>query len=125
MGNTESCVSNKLIVGQKGRLIYLIRSRNSSERAREYFSQWGETMIEKMTAYFAAEKQESLLFMAVGVLAVAIWLCANGHRLWQRHDIAAGVGAGLVLQAAFMLCLDLFAEARGGGYLAALRALAG
>ena len=43
-------------------------------------------MIEKMTAYFAAEKQESLLFM---------------------------------------LCLDLFAEARGGGYLAALRALPG
>ncbi len=36
-----------------------------------------------MTAYFAAEKQESLLFMAVGVLAVAvaIWLYANGHRL--------------------------------------------
>ena len=158
-----------------------------------------------MTAYFAAEKQESLLFMAVGVLAVtvAIWLYANGHRLksmafplvavaliqlvvggsvffrsdsqlaglsrqageapaafkaeetrrmdvvmksfttykwieiallaigiglialWQRSDIAAGVGAGLVLQAAFMLCLDLFADARGEDYLAALRSLPG
>ena len=30
-------------------------------------------MIEKMTAYFVAEKQESLMFMAVGVLAVAVW----------------------------------------------------
>ena len=36
-----------------------------------------------MTAYFVAGKQESLLFMAVGVLAVAVavWLYANGHRL--------------------------------------------
>lgn len=162
-------------------------------------------MIEKMTAYFAAEKQESLLFMAVGLLAfgVAVWLTLNGHRLksmafplvavaliqlvvggsvyfrtdgqlaelrkqatetptaykaeetarmtvvmknftlykwieiallaigvglvalWQRHDVAAGVGAGLVLQSAFMLCLDLFAEARGEEYLVALRALPG
>lgn len=162
-------------------------------------------MIEKMAAYFAAEKQESLLFVAVGILAVAVavWLWMNGHRLrsmafpllaialiqltvgggvyfrtdaqvealrrqaseapaafkteeiarmetvmrnftlykwieiallaigiglivfWQRQDVAAGVGAGLVLQSAFMLCLDLFAEARGEDYLAALRALSG
>jgi hypothetical protein len=162
-------------------------------------------VLEKMTAYFIAEKQESLLFIAVGILAmcVAAWLYMNGHRLksmafplaaialiqlvvggsvylrtdgqleglrkqaieapaafkaqesarmdkvmtnfslykwieitllaagiglialWQRHDLAAGVGAGLALQSAFLLCLDLFAEARGETYLATLRALPG
>ena len=162
-------------------------------------------MIKHMTAYFTAEKQESLLFVAVGLLAigVAIWLWMNGHRLksmafplvaialiqivvggsvylrtddqlaqlsgkivtapeaakkaeltrmdvvmknftlykaiemallvvgiglialLQRSDMAAGVGAGLVLQSAFMLALDLFAEARGQDYLTALTAFSG
>jgi hypothetical protein len=156
-----------------------------------------------MTDYFLAEKAESLLFIAVGVLAmtVAAALWVNGHRLkamafplvaialiqvvvgasvyfrtdaqlarlcrqyqsapaefkqaetsrmqvvmknftlykWtevallavgallivflQRYDIAAAVGGGLVLQSAFMLCLDLFAEARGQDYLKLLNAL--
>jgi hypothetical protein len=162
-------------------------------------------MSEEMADYFISEKQESLLFMAVGILAigVAVWLWMNGHRLksmafplvavaliqlvvggsvyfrtdsqlaglrkqaaeapaaykaeesarmtavmknfilykwieiallaagivlivfWQRHDLAAGIGAGLVLQSAFMLCLDLFAEARGETYVAALLAFPG
>ena len=157
-------------------------------------------MIKPMTDYFLAEKSESLLFIAVGVLAIAIavWLLLSGHRLramafplvaialiqlvvgasvyfrtdaqlsqlsqhslaapaefkqaetsrmqavmknftlykWievvllavgvllivflQRYDVAAAVGGGLVLQSAFMLCLDLFAEARGQDYLKAL-----
>jgi hypothetical protein len=157
-------------------------------------------MIKQMTEYFSAEKQESLLFIAVGVIAVAVavWLWMNGHRLkamafplvaialiqivvggivyfrtdgqlaqlgaqlavapaavkqteigrmqavmknftiykaieivllaagvllivfLQRYELAAGIGAGLVLQAAFMLCLDMFAEARGQDYLKAL-----
>jgi len=157
-------------------------------------------MIKEMTEYFTAEKQESLMFMAVGLLAiaVAVWLWANGHRLrfmavplvvialmqmvvgttvylrtetqlkglitqsqsapaqfkqdevsrmqtvmknfniyktiemallilgvcligfLQRFDVAAGVGAGLVLQAAFTLALDMFAEARGQEYIAVL-----
>ena len=87
----------------------------------------GRDDVREDDSYFVAEKQESLLFMAAGVLAVAvaIWLYANGHRLWQRHNIAAGVGAGLVLQAAFMLCLDLFAEARGGGLSRRAARLAG
>lgn len=34
--------------------------------------------------------------------------------------MAAGIGAGLVLQAAFTLALDLFAEARGQDYLRVL-----
>jgi hypothetical protein len=157
-------------------------------------------MIKEMTEYFTAEKQESLLFIAVGLIAigVAVWLWANGHRLrfmavplvvialmqmvvgttvylrtetqlkglitqsqsapaqfkqdevsrmqtvmknfniyktiemallilgvcligfLQRFDVAAGVGAGLVLQAAFTLALDMFAEARGQEYIAVL-----
>ena len=157
-------------------------------------------MLKEMTEYFAGEKQESLLFIAVGLMAigVAVWLWSHGHRLkymaiplvvialmqlvvgatvylrtdsqvqnlvaqsqsapaqckqeemsrmqtvmknftvyktiemvlllvgvgligfLQRFDVAAGLGAGLVLQAAFTLALDLFAEARGQDYLAAL-----
>jgi hypothetical protein len=162
-------------------------------------------MINHMSSYFSAEKQESLIFMAVGLLAIGLsaWLCMNGHRLksmaWplvaiallqvavgasvylrtdtqlstlsaqlvsnpaalqaeettrmqtvmnkfsiykavemlllilgvgmiaflQRHDVAAGIGVGLVLQAAFTLTLDIFAEARGADYLSALRAMPG
>ena len=161
-------------------------------------------MIKEMTDYFAGEKQESLLFIAVGLVAigVAAWLWMNGHRLrmmavplvivalmqlvvgstvylrtesqmqglvaqsqsapaqfkqdevsrmqtvmknfniyktiemmllvlgvcliafLQRFDIAAGIGAGLVLQAGFTLALDMFAEARGQDYLLVLKGLA-
>lgn len=157
-------------------------------------------MINQMSGYFTAEKQESLIFMAVGLVAIGIsvWLWMNGHRLksmayplvvialmqivtggtiylrtdtqllalstqlqahpaafkaeettrmqkvmanfsvykavemvllivgvgmialLQRHDMAAGIGVGLVLQAAFTLTLDIFAEARGADYLSAL-----
>ena len=40
-------------------------------------------MIKEMTDYFAGEKQESLLYIAVGLVAigVAAWLWMNGHRL--------------------------------------------
>jgi uncharacterized paraquat-inducible protein A len=161
-------------------------------------------MINHMNSYFSAEKQESLIFIAVGLLAIGIsvWLWMNGHRLksmayplvaiavmqivvgasvylrtdvqlstlsvqlnanpaalkteetnrmqtvmknfsiykavemvlliigvgmiafLQRHDLAAGIGVGLVLQAAFTLTLDIFAEARGADYLSAIRSLA-
>lgn len=161
-------------------------------------------MINQMNSYFGAEKQESLIFVAVGLVAIGIsvWLWLNGHRLksmayplvvialmqivvgasiylrtetqlsnlsaqlaanpaalkaeettrmqtvmknfsmykavemvllivgvgmiafMQRHDIAAGIGVGLVLQAAFTLTLDIFAEARGSDYLSAIRSLA-
>ncbi|WP_291010939.1 hypothetical protein [Hydrogenophaga sp.] len=157
-------------------------------------------MINHMSSYFAAEKQESLIFIAVGLLAIGIsvWLWMNGHRLksmayplvvialmqmavgasvylrtdtqlstlsaqlnanptalkaeettrmqtvmknfsiykavemvlliggvgmiafLQRYDMAAGIGVGLVLQAAFTLTLDIFAEARGADYLSAM-----
>jgi membrane protein YdbS with pleckstrin-like domain len=160
-------------------------------------------MIKDMNSYFSAEKQESLLFIAVGLLAIGIgaWLWMNGQRLksmayplvvialmqivvgakvylrtdaqlstlgvqlqanpaalkaeetsrmqtvmknfsiyktiemvllvvgvgviafLQRSDMAAGIGVGLVLQAAFTLVLDIFAEARGADYLSALHAI--
>ncbi len=161
-------------------------------------------MINHMSSYFAGEKQESLLFIAVGLLAIGIsvWLWMNGHRLksmgyplvaialmqmvvgasvylrtdtqlstlsvqlkanpatmkaeettrmqtvmknfsiykavemvllivgvgmiafLQRYDMAAGIGVGLVLQAAFTLTLDIFAEARGADYLSAIGSIA-
>jgi hypothetical protein len=160
-------------------------------------------MIKDMSSYFSAEKQESLLFIAVGLAAIGIgaWLWMNGHRLksmadplvaialmqivvgssvylrtdaqlsalsvqlqanpaalkttetsrmqtvmksfsiykaiemvllvvgvgviafLQRYAMAAGIGVGLVLQAAFTLALDIFAEARGANYLSALHAI--
>ena len=162
-------------------------------------------MINHISSYFVAEKQESLIFIAVGLLAIgiSIWLWMNGHRLksmayplvaialmqmvvgasvylrsdtqlstlsaqlkadpsalkaeettrmqtvmknfaiykavemvlliagvgmiafLQRHDMAAGIGVGLILQAAFTLTLDIFAEARGADYLSAIAAIPG
>jgi hypothetical protein len=40
-------------------------------------------MTKSMIGYFTAERQESLLFIAVGLIAVAVglWLWMNGHRL--------------------------------------------
>lgn len=55
----------------------------------------------------------ALLIVGAGLLA-----------LMQRSDFAAGIGAGLVVQSAFMLCLDMFAEARGQDYVKALGAAA-
>lgn len=160
-------------------------------------------MLKDMSLYFSAEKQESLLFVAMGLLAIGIaaWLWTNGHQLKSmayplvaiallqitvggsvylrtdaqrsalsdqlkatpavfkvqessrmqtvlkkfsiykavelvlllvgvgmvaflpRNDMAAGIGVGLVLQAAFTLALDVFAEARGADYLSALHSL--
>jgi hypothetical protein len=160
-------------------------------------------MMNDMSSYFVAEKQESLIFIAVGLLAIGLglWLWMNGHRLksmayplvviavmqivvggtvylrtdqqlstlsaqlqvdpqalkveetarmqtvmknfstykaiemlllmvgvamialLQRNDVAAGIGVGLVLQAAFTLTLDLFAEARGADYLSAVQGI--
>ncbi len=159
-------------------------------------------MTKELLVYFVGEKQESVLFLAVGLLAigVAVWLWSTDHRfrlmalpllvvaLMQigvgftiyartdtqvqslgmlqknepaqfqveeigrmqtvmanfkiyktieivllifalaliaflpKSDAAVGIGAGLLVQAAFTLTLDLFAEARGEAYLAALTA---
>ena len=159
-------------------------------------------MTKELLVYFVGEKQESVLFLAVGVLAigVAAWLWTTDHRfrlmavplvvvaLMQivvgftiyartdaqvqslsvlqknepaqfqleeidrmqtvmtnfkiyktieivllvfalaliafvsKSDAAVGIGLGLLVQAAFTRALDLFAEARGEAYLAALTA---
>ena len=161
-------------------------------------------MMNNMSDYFVAEKQESVIFVVVGLLAIgfSLWLWMNGHRLkymayplvvialmqivvggtvylrtdsqvstlsaqlqvnpaalkaeetarmetvmknfsiyksiemlllimgvgliafFQRHDVAAGIGVGLVLQAAFTLTLDIFAETRGADYLSVVQSIA-
>lgn len=161
-------------------------------------------MMNDMSSYFDAEKQESVIFILVGLLAMglSLWLWVNGHRLksmayplvvialmqivvggtvylrtdsqvstlsaqlevnpaalkaeetarmetvmknfsiyksiemlllimgvgmiafFQRHDVAAGIGVGLVLQAAFTLTLDIFAETRGADYLFVVQRIA-
>lgn len=162
-------------------------------------------MQARMAAYFAAEKQEGLVFLAAGLLALgaSIWLwrsaspyramlyplgavaliqlgvgpgvylrtggqvadlsaklaatpaayraeetarmekAMRGFQVYKAIEIAvlaAGIalallaphrpalyaaGIGCIAQGALMLVLDLFAEARGREYLAALRALTG
>ena len=54
-----------------------------------------------------------LLIMGVGMIT-----------FFQRHDMAAGIGVGLVLQAAFTLTLDIFAETRGADYLSVVQSIA-
>ncbi len=46
-------------------------------------AQQGSELEKNINMYFKAEKQESLLFIAVGLLATAVaaWLWMNGHRL--------------------------------------------
>ena len=57
------------------------------------------------------------------VIEIALILIGIGLIAFlQRSDIATGIGAGLVLQSAFMLALDTFAEVRGNEYVAALQA---
>ena len=63
---------------------------------------------------FTTYKWIEVVLLVLGVLFIL---------LYQRHDLAAGIGAGLVLQSGFMLCLDIFAEARGQDYLKAILAL--
>ena len=161
-------------------------------------------MLNALNNYFVAEKQESVIFIVVGLLAIgfSVWLWMNGHRLksmayplvviammqivvgstiylrtdsqvstlstqlqvnpaalkadetarmetvmknfsiykaiemlllimgvvmiafFQRHDVAAGIGVGMVLQAAFTLTLDIFAETRGADYLFVVQRMA-
>ncbi len=161
-------------------------------------------MMNNMSDYFVAEKQESVIFVVVGLLAIgfSLWLWMNENRLksmayplvvialmqivvggtvylrtdsqvstlsaqlqvnpaalkaeetarmetvmknfsiyksiemllmimgvgmiafFQRHDVAAGIGVGLVLQAAFTLTLDIFAETRGADYLSVVQRIA-
>jgi hypothetical protein len=61
---------------------------------------------------FSTYKAIEMLLLSIGVAVIA---------LLQRRDVAAGIGVGLVLRAAFTLTLDIFAEARGADYLSAVQ----
>jgi hypothetical protein len=62
-----------------------------------------QTVMKNFSIYKGVEMV--LLILGLGMLA-----------FWQRHDLAAGIGIGLVLQAALTLTLDIFAETRGSIY---------
>jgi hypothetical protein len=69
-----------------------------------------QTVLKNFSIYKTVEMV--LLIFGVGMIAFL-----------QRHDMAAGIGVGLVLQAAFTLTLDIFAETRGADYLSAIGAI--
>jgi energy-converting hydrogenase Eha subunit C len=69
-----------------------------------------QTVMKNFTLYKGIE----MALVLIGMLMILFF---------QRYDTAAAIGAGLVLQSAFMLCLDMFAEARGQDYLKALGTL--
>lgn len=72
--------------------------------------------MEVVMKNFSTYKIIEVSLLCVGMLLIVFM---------QRVDIAAGIGAGLVLQSALMLTLDVFAESRGNDYLNALRAMTG
>jgi hypothetical protein len=69
-----------------------------------------QTVMKNFSIYKGVEMV--LLILGLGMLT-----------FWQRHDLAAGIGIGLVLQAALTLTLDIFAETRGSIYLSTLHAM--
>ena len=60
---------------------------------------------------FSLYKMTEITLLAIGIGLIL---------LMRQHDLALGLGAGLVIQSALMLLLDLFAETRGEDYLTAL-----
>jgi hypothetical protein len=73
------------------------------------------TRMQTVKKNFSIYKAIEMVLLIVGVGMIAFL---------QRHDVVASIGIGLVLQAAFTLTLDIFAEARGADYLFAIRSLA-
>jgi hypothetical protein len=67
--------------------------------------------MEKVMANFRTYKMIELGIFALGVALTY---------LFPHRDSLYAAGIGCIAQAAFMLVLDLFAEHRGAGYLAAL-----
>lgn len=70
--------------------------------------------MEKVMANFRVYKAIEISVVALGI-ALAL--------LFRRRDFVFAAGIGCIVQGAFMLVLDLFAEHRGEAYLAAVRAL--
>jgi hypothetical protein len=53
-------------------------------------------MINQLNNYFSAEKQESVIFITVGMVAIGVsaWLWMNGHRPPARNRGLASTPAG-------------------------------
>ncbi|HYA59566.1 MAG TPA: hypothetical protein VED85_04325, partial [Burkholderiaceae bacterium] len=96
--------------GQLAQLTQQIASAAQTTRQEEL------ARMQVVMKNFRVYKTIEIVLLGVGIAFIAFL---------QRLDWAAGVGAGLVLQSAFMLTLDMFAEARGQDYVKALSALAG
>lgn len=92
----------------------LARLSRQYQSAPAEFKRAETSRMQVVMKNFTLYKWIEVALLSVGVLLIVFL---------QRHDIAAAIGGGLVLQAAFMLCLDLFAEARGQDYLKLLNAL--
>ena len=70
-----------------------------------------QTVLKNFSIYKGIEM---LLLIIIGVGMIAFL---------QRHDMAVGIGVGLVLQAVITLTLDLLAEARSTDYLSAVQSI--
>jgi hypothetical protein len=73
------------------------------------------TRMQTVMKNFSIYKGIEVLLLIIGVGMIAFL---------QHHDMAAGIGVGLVLQTAITLALDIFAEARGADYLSAVQSMA-
>ena len=74
------------------------------------------------TARMEQVMQRFRTYKTVEIALIVLGICLM--IFLRRSDVAVGIGSGLLIQAAFMLCLDLFAETRGEDYLKALAQLA-
>jgi hypothetical protein len=72
--------------------------------------------MQTVMANFKLYKTVELLLLVLGACLIAFF---------SKWDAANAIGIGLVVQAGFTLALDLFAEARGEGYLTALAGISG
>jgi hypothetical protein len=94
--------------GQAAALVQVLERDPASYRAQE------SARMERVMSSFRAYKALEVLLLAAGVALTLLF----PHR---QALLAAGIG--LILQPAFMLVLDLFAEHRGRAYLEALSRL--
>lgn len=105
-----------------GATVYLRTDRQQAERIEQlrkspsdYRLQEGQRMA-NVQAGFERYRQIEIGLMVFGAGALGLGLA-------RRRLLLAGLGAGLLWQAAFTLLLDGFAEARAETYVAAILAL--
>jgi len=97
-----------------------------------------DIMQDHLTKYFLAEKHESLLFMLIGLAAMvaSIFLFKKIYKIveivlllagiamtfmFRQNQLVYAIAVGLIVQAAIMLVLDLFAEKRAADYVAQIQ----